>query len=249
MTAVELNGHVIVAGLGTNGYCRNGDRKMAKLQSKIDKRGNWLARVDFRNLNALLKTNTDDKARNKARSVYDAKRASLINADALCKSWKRQRENIKKNKEQVCRVLREEFATFAALFDVVIIGDIDLKQWHKGMSHAASSVLSALSLGTLIEKIQFKVSLLFLLQLALAGGQLVKVSEAWSTKLCSCCGALNDPGHSATYTCSHCGVKMNRDENGARSILILALSRVSCILGDYTVPRNPVMGGAPAVTS
>jgi transposase len=45
----------------------------------------------------------------------------------------------------------------------------------------------------------------------------VEVSEAWSTKLCSCCGALNDPGNSATYTCSQCDVKMNRDENGARS--------------------------------
>ena len=77
----------------------------------------------------------------------------------------------------------------------------------------------------------------------------MEVSEAWSTKMCSCCGALNDPGNSATYTCSQCRVKMNRDENGARSILILAISRVSRMLGDYTVPRNPVMGGAPAVTS
>jgi transposase len=86
----------------------------------------------------------------------------------------------------------------------------------------------------------------------------VEVSEAWSTKLyvhlcfnvrCSCCGALNDPGNSATYTCSQCDVKMNRDENGARSILILAISRVSRMLGDYTVRRNPVTGAAPAVTS
>jgi transposase len=76
----------------------------------------------------------------------------------------------------------------------------------------------------------------------------VEVSEAWSTKMCSCCGALNDPGNSATYTCSQCRVKMNRDENGARSILILAVSRVSRMLGDYTVPRDPVMGGAPVVT-
>jgi transposase len=77
----------------------------------------------------------------------------------------------------------------------------------------------------------------------------VEVSEAWSTKLCSCCGALNDPGNSATYTCSQCDVKMNRDENGARSIFILAISRVSRMLGDYTVRRNPAMGAAPAVTS
>jgi transposase len=84
------------------------------------------------------------------------------------------------------------------------------------------------------------------------GGQLVEVSEAWSTKLCSCCGALNDPGNSATYTCSQCHVKMNRDENGARyilslilrSILILALCRVSSILDDITMPRNSYTEGA-----
>jgi hypothetical protein len=52
----------------------------------------------------------------------------------------------------------------------------------------------------------------------------VEVSEAWSTKLCSCCGALNDPGNSATST--------------------VAISRVSRMLGDY-----PVTGAAPAVTS
>jgi transposase len=65
----------------------------------------------------------------------------------------------------------------------------------------------------------------------------VEVSEAWSTKLCSCCGALNDPRNSATYTCSQCDVKMNRDENGARSILILVISRVSRMLCGLVILR------------
>jgi transposase len=77
----------------------------------------------------------------------------------------------------------------------------------------------------------------------------VEVSEAWSTKLCSCCGALNDPGNSATYTCSECHVKMNRDENGARSILILALCRVSSILGRLNGAQKSSDGGAPGVTT
>jgi hypothetical protein len=102
----------------------------------------------------------DADERNKARSDYDAARAKFINTDALCKSWKRKKEKIKKNKEQACSVVREEFATFAALFDVVIIGKNDLKQWHKGLSHASSSVLSDLSLGKLHDKIKFKVILL-----------------------------------------------------------------------------------------
>jgi transposase len=101
-----------------------------------------------------------------------------------------------------------------------------------------------LSLGKLVKKIEFKLSV--------TGGQLIKMSEAWSTKLyvycfnvrCSCCGALNDPGNSDTYTCSQCGIKMNRDENGARSILILALCRVYLILDDITMPRNSIAEGA-----
>jgi transposase len=241
-TAVDLNGNVYVAGYGMNGYARSCVLKSSKFQSRIDKKGNALASTNLDTMNRVLAKSTDAKVRNEARSVYHKARQALIDRDPLCKSWKRQAESIKKDMERACAVVREEFATFAALFDVVLIGDNDLRSWHKGISHASSSVLSALSPGKLIKKIKFKIGL--------AGGQLVEVSEAWSTKLCSCCGALNDPENSATYTCSECGVKMNRDENGARSILILALSRVSLMLGDKSVyPRNPVKGRAPGVVT
>ena len=229
-TAVDLDGNVFVAGYGLSGYVRSCVLKSSKFQSRIDARGNTLAHPDLGKMNQVLASSIDAKKRNDARSVYHwARQASQahIDRDPLCKSWKRQTASIKKNMERACADVREEFA---ALFDVVLVGDNDFKSWHKGMSHASSSVLSALSPGKLVDKMKFKIGL--------ARGQLVKVSEAWSTKLCSCCGALNDPGNSATYTCNQCGVKMNRDENGARSILILSLSRVSVMLGDVTVPRN-----------
>jgi hypothetical protein len=159
VTAVCLKGHTYVGGSGLNGYVRNADRKMGILQSKIDRRGNQLAKKDFDKLLLILDKSEDDKERNKARSDYEAVRAKMIDDDALCKSLKREFGKIKENKEQRCSVAREEFATFAALFDVVIIGKNDLKQWHKGLSHASSSVLSALSLGTLVKKMKFKVSL------------------------------------------------------------------------------------------
>jgi hypothetical protein len=82
-----------------------------------------------------------------------------IKHDPLCQYWKSQHANIKENKEQKCCVAREEFATFVALFDVVIIGKNDLKKWHQNLSHASRSVLSAVSLGALHEKIKFKVGL------------------------------------------------------------------------------------------
>jgi hypothetical protein len=84
--------------------------KSDMLQSRIDKRGNLLAKKDFDKLAQILSTVEDADERNKARSDYDAARAKFINTDALCKSWKRQKENIKKNKEQACSVVREEFA-------------------------------------------------------------------------------------------------------------------------------------------
>ncbi len=173
--------------------------------------------------------------KNKAQSAYNLERERLMKKDAICKSWKRQFELIKRHKEKECSVAREELSSFLSLFDIVLIGKNDFRKWMQGVSHASASVLSDLSLGQLVEQIKFKLSV--------TGGQLVKVSEAWSTKLCSCCGALNDPGNSATYTCSHCGIKMNRDVNGARSILILALCRVSLILDDIKMPRYPI-GGA-----
>jgi hypothetical protein len=176
-TGVDLGGNVFVAGYSLSNYIRNANRKSDKLQSRIDTRGNLLAQIDYDKLAHILRTSMDDKVRNKARSDYDAARAKLINNDALCKSWKRQKENIKKNKEQACSVVREEFATFAALFDIVIIGKNDLKQWHKNLSHASSSVLSALSLGELHKKIKFKVSLTVPLIVAGSGGWSVCGSE------------------------------------------------------------------------
>jgi len=227
----------VYSGYGLCGYLRNADRRLKKLATKRDNRGNILVKNEWKELKKVLSDEKiGEKEKNKAQSVYNLKREQVMEGDAICKSWKRQANSIKRNKEQACSVAREELASFLSLFDIVIIGDNDYRKWMQGVSHASSSVLSALSLGKLVEKIKFKLSV--------TGGQLVKVSEAWSTKLCSCCGALNDPGNSATYTCSHCGIKMNRDENGARSILILALCRVSLILGDIMMPRNANAGAS-----
>jgi hypothetical protein len=89
----------------------------------------------------------------------------VMEGDAICKSYKRQHDKIKENKEKACIVAREELATFLSLFDVVIVGDNDYRKWMQGVSHATSAVLSALSLGKLVNKIEFKLSV--------TGGQLI----------------------------------------------------------------------------
>jgi hypothetical protein len=159
-TVYILGGVDVYSGIGLNGYLRNAHRKSGKLQSKRDTRGNMLMKVKLKRLNDILNDETiDAKVKNKAQSVYNLEREKLMEGDAICKSWKRQKENIKKNKEQACSVAREELASFLSLFDIVIIGKNDFRKWMQGVSHAASSVLSDLSLGKLVSKIKFKVSL------------------------------------------------------------------------------------------
>jgi hypothetical protein len=110
-----------------NGYARSCVLKSSKLHSRIDREGYVLASTDLDTMNRVLTESTDAKERNEARSVYHKARQALIDRDLLCKSWKRQAEPIKKDMERACAAVREEFATFAALFDVVIIGDNDLR--------------------------------------------------------------------------------------------------------------------------
>jgi hypothetical protein len=158
-TAVDLDANVIVGGYGLCDYIRNADRKMRLIQGKIDIRGNLMAKEDFDALASILRSSASSKVRNKASSKYDAKRALWINHDSLCQYWKSQHEKIKENREQKCSVARKEIATFVALFDVVIIGKNDLKNWHQNLSLAPSSVLSDVYLETLHEKIKLSILL------------------------------------------------------------------------------------------
>ncbi len=63
--------------------------------------------------------------------------------------------------------------------------------------------------------------------------------EAYTSKTCSWCGNLQNVKH--IYKCKSCGVKMDRDENGARGILIRAMQRNALIFKEERkalVPRN-----------
>jgi len=47
------------------------------------------------------------------------------------------------------------------------------------------------------------------------------VNEAYTSKTCTCCGAINDKlGGSKVFNCKSCGAKIDRDFNGARNILL-----------------------------
>jgi hypothetical protein len=85
-----------------------------------------------------------EEDKNKARSVYDIERESVIDGDAICNAW-----NLfsrQKNKEQMCRVAREELAFILSLFDLVIIGKNDFRKWMQDVSHASLTSSGVVSL-------------------------------------------------------------------------------------------------------
>lgn len=52
------------------------------------------------------------------------------------------------------------------------------------------------------------------------GGHVIEVEEMWTSKTCSSCGKICDPGRSKTFECRYCGLVIDRDINGARNILL-----------------------------
>ena len=54
----------------------------------------------------------------------------------------------------------------------------------------------------------------------------IVVNEAYTSKTCTCCGELNESlGGNRVFRCDHCDIKLPRDANGARNILIRFLLR------------------------
>lgn len=50
--------------------------------------------------------------------------------------------------------------------------------------------------------------------------RVIEVEEAWTSKTCSGCGKIGNPGRSKTFKCGRCGLVIDRDVNGARNILL-----------------------------
>ena len=74
------------------------------------------------------------------------------------------------------------------------------------------------------------------------GKRVVICDEAYTSKCCGQCGTLNDSlGSSKVFRCRECPYVADRDDNGARNVLLRYLSRLqnaSSLLSDFQVVRQ-----------
>ncbi len=84
-----------------------------------------------------------------------------------------------------------------------------------GLSHWNKRLLGLIGFSKIIQMVKYKQQK--------KGGQLLLVTEDYSTQTCSCCGHFTRPGYSRVFQCSNpkCKARMCRDENAARNILVV----------------------------
>jgi putative transposase len=74
-----------------------------------------------------------------------------------------------------------------------------------------------------LQHYQFKQRIFNALELN-SDSNVLEVTEEYTSKTCGSCGKLNDVGSSRTFKCSQCNLKIDRDVNGARNILLKFIS-------------------------
>jgi putative transposase len=64
-----------------------------------------------------------------------------------------------------------------------------------------------------------------------SGGKMIECEEHYTTKTCSCCGRINrNITSQKIFTCSECGLTMDRDVNAARNIYLKNEHLLTCAL-------------------
>jgi transposase len=58
--------------------------------------------------------------------------------------------------------------------------------------------------------------------------RLFNITEEYTSKTCGVCGELNDIGGDEVYHCRVCGLRIDRDVNGARNIMIKSFKELYC---------------------
>ena len=139
---------------------------------------------------------------------------------AILKSLRVRKKQIVKREERMDNITNEiHYHAINDLLDkndVIFYGDIkshDIvkKSYNKTLKKDINS----------LKFFKFKSRLLY--KAKMNGNKVFPVNEAFTTKTCSTCGLINNPGISKVYNCLHCNKNVGRDEDAAKCILMKGL--------------------------
>jgi putative transposase len=102
----------------------------------------------------------------------------------------------------------------------ILLGDMSTKGIIRNETSKIDSynkiLASSIRLYEFREKLKYKCYL--------RGNNYFNIKENYTSKVCSCCGHYKkDLGSNKVYNCKNCNVKMDRDINGCRNILIKSI--------------------------
>ena len=150
----------------------------------------------------------------------------LHEIDSICSSIKESKikatidelKRLKYNKwKQVKNMIDElhwkTISFLMANYDIILLPDFRISKMVKSkLSEPTKRMLYMYSF------YKFKTRLLF--KGRMYGKKVLIVDESYTSKTCGVCGKLNNVGGKEVYECKECKIKMDRDVNGARNILI-----------------------------
>ena len=153
---------------------------------------------------------------------YEHNRNKVANTDKRIKLYKQRKKNIRKRsylkQERRKENLIDEihWCTIKALLknnDILFYGDIKSHNIVRGnKNQTLNRGINNLKFYQFKQRLEFKASE--------QGKKVILVKEHNTTKTCSFCGTLNDPGSSKIYECKNCKKKVGRDVNASKNILM-----------------------------
>ena len=142
----------------------------------------------------------------------------------LRKAWHR---SIKKVKDLVMDVRNKTVKHLCKNYDVVFLPEFNTKQ----MANRAKRRIGKGTARGMMTWSHYAFKELLKTTALREGTKVVIVTEEYTSKTCSCCGALHrNLGGSKVFKCPSCRRVMDRDENGARNILLK-----SCMENELTL--------------
>ena len=154
---------------------------------------------------------------------YEHNENKIKNIDKKLKSYKtrhiRKRSYLKQERKKEHCIDEIHWKTITELLrrnDVLFYGDIQSHNIVRGKKNRTlNKDTNNLKFYQFKQRLQFKASE--------KGKKVIVVKEHYTTKTCSFCGTMNEPGASKVYHCSNCKRKVGRDVNAAKNILMKEL--------------------------